>query len=260
MNARCKERRASESRGVCTCPSQEKRPGSVNSTGRLSRLVAGARLDRLHTDVNPLVVRSSSRTPTPAQIGCSSKRCAGARSSTSQTRPTRLGKIDNRVTARRAPMTSKSHSSESSGSLQGEDLEEHVIDMNHEAGRAYGWQRDELLGQPIHTIVPEERHAPDQAGRGHIRRPHAVAPARRPLEPRQHQAAHVRQPHDRPSPATRSGATSSRTSPRWTSAVSMSRSAWLTPMSAESHDALPVTALGRVVVQTMLAGGLRIPR
>ena len=39
-----------------------------------------------------------------------------------------------------------------------EDLEGCVIDLNHEAERAYGWSRDDLLGRPIRTIVPESRH------------------------------------------------------------------------------------------------------
>ena len=43
-----------------------------------------------------------------------------------------------------------------------EDLSGIVIDANREALRAYGWTREELLGQPITSIVPEERHG--QAG------------------------------------------------------------------------------------------------
>ena len=39
-----------------------------------------------------------------------------------------------------------------------EDLSGKVINLNQEAERAYGWQRDELIGQPIKAIVPEERH------------------------------------------------------------------------------------------------------
>jgi PAS domain S-box-containing protein len=39
-----------------------------------------------------------------------------------------------------------------------EDLEGQVIDMNLQAERSYGWRRDELLGQSIRTIVPEDRH------------------------------------------------------------------------------------------------------
>ena len=39
------------------------------------------------------------------------------------------------------------------------DLHGRVIDLNEEAVRVYGWARAELLGQPIKTIVPPERHA-----------------------------------------------------------------------------------------------------
>ena len=39
-----------------------------------------------------------------------------------------------------------------------EDLSGRIIGMNSEAERVYGWTRDELLGQPIQTIVPPERH------------------------------------------------------------------------------------------------------
>ena len=39
-----------------------------------------------------------------------------------------------------------------------EDLEGHVIEMNKEAEDVYGWSRSELLGKPIKTIVPPERH------------------------------------------------------------------------------------------------------
>lgn len=39
-----------------------------------------------------------------------------------------------------------------------EDLSGIVIDMNPEAESSYGWSREELLGKPIKTIVPRERH------------------------------------------------------------------------------------------------------
>jgi PAS domain S-box-containing protein len=39
-----------------------------------------------------------------------------------------------------------------------EDLDGRVVNMNQEAERAYGWTREELLRQPIRTIVPEDRH------------------------------------------------------------------------------------------------------
>ena len=42
-----------------------------------------------------------------------------------------------------------------------EDLEGVVTQMNDEAERAYGWSREELVGKPIRTLVPESRH--DQA-------------------------------------------------------------------------------------------------
>ncbi len=38
------------------------------------------------------------------------------------------------------------------------DLTGTIIDLNPEAERSYGWRREELLGQPIRTIVPPERH------------------------------------------------------------------------------------------------------
>jgi len=39
-----------------------------------------------------------------------------------------------------------------------EDLNGVVIDMNAEAELSYGWSRDELIGKPIKTIVPPDRH------------------------------------------------------------------------------------------------------
>ena len=42
-----------------------------------------------------------------------------------------------------------------------EDLKGFVLEMNREAEQTYGWSRDELLGKPIRTLVPESRH--DQA-------------------------------------------------------------------------------------------------
>ena len=39
-----------------------------------------------------------------------------------------------------------------------EDLSGNVIDLNREAQRAYGWQREQLIGQPIKRIVPEHRY------------------------------------------------------------------------------------------------------
>ncbi|MFC1628498.1 PAS domain-containing sensor histidine kinase [Gemmatimonadota bacterium] len=39
-----------------------------------------------------------------------------------------------------------------------EDLDGNVIELNDEAIRSYGWTREELLGNPIKTIVPEERY------------------------------------------------------------------------------------------------------
>ncbi|MEK6235972.1 MAG: PAS domain S-box protein, partial [Planctomycetales bacterium] len=39
-----------------------------------------------------------------------------------------------------------------------EDLTGVVLDLNHEAEQAYRWDRDELIGRPLKTIVPEDRH------------------------------------------------------------------------------------------------------
>ncbi len=39
-----------------------------------------------------------------------------------------------------------------------ENLDGIVIEMNEEVERSYGWSREELIGQPIRTIVPEDRH------------------------------------------------------------------------------------------------------
>ncbi|MDD9303941.1 MAG: PAS domain S-box protein [Desulfobacter sp.] len=39
-----------------------------------------------------------------------------------------------------------------------EDLHGIVVDMNLEAERSYGWSRKELIGKPIKTIVPFDRH------------------------------------------------------------------------------------------------------
>jgi PAS domain S-box-containing protein len=39
-----------------------------------------------------------------------------------------------------------------------EDLDGIVIEMNGEAEASYGWSRDELMGKPIKTIVPPDRH------------------------------------------------------------------------------------------------------
>ncbi|MEM8678954.1 MAG: PAS domain S-box protein [Planctomycetota bacterium] len=39
-----------------------------------------------------------------------------------------------------------------------EDLYGTVVSVNRAAEREYGWSRDELVGQPIKVLVPEERH------------------------------------------------------------------------------------------------------
>jgi PAS domain S-box-containing protein len=39
-----------------------------------------------------------------------------------------------------------------------EDLDGLVVDMNREAERSYGWSREDLIGWPIKTIVPPQRH------------------------------------------------------------------------------------------------------
>ena len=39
-----------------------------------------------------------------------------------------------------------------------EDLSGCVIEMNRATQKAYGWSREELIGQPIKRLVPEERH------------------------------------------------------------------------------------------------------
>ena len=39
-----------------------------------------------------------------------------------------------------------------------ENLDEIEIDLNREAERAYGWSREELIGEPIQTLVPPDRH------------------------------------------------------------------------------------------------------
>lgn len=40
-----------------------------------------------------------------------------------------------------------------------EDLDGLVIDMNQEVERSYGWTREDLIGRPIKTLVPLERHS-----------------------------------------------------------------------------------------------------
>ena len=37
------------------------------------------------------------------------------------------------------------------------DPQGRIIDLNPEAERVYGWSREELLGQPLETIVPPEQ-------------------------------------------------------------------------------------------------------
>ncbi len=39
-----------------------------------------------------------------------------------------------------------------------EDIKGNVLDMNKAVESEYGWSRDELIGQPIKRIVPEDRH------------------------------------------------------------------------------------------------------
>jgi PAS domain S-box-containing protein len=40
-----------------------------------------------------------------------------------------------------------------------EDIDGRITDLNAEAERAYGWRREELLGQPMLTLVPAEYHS-----------------------------------------------------------------------------------------------------
>ena len=47
---------------------------------------------------------------------------------------------------------------ESTDPIMIEDLNGVVIEMNDEAVNTYGWPREELIGKPIITIVPPERH------------------------------------------------------------------------------------------------------
>ena len=39
-----------------------------------------------------------------------------------------------------------------------EDLDGNVTELNAAAEEAYGWSRDEMIGKPIQTIVPPDRH------------------------------------------------------------------------------------------------------
>ena len=39
-----------------------------------------------------------------------------------------------------------------------EDSAGHITDLNTEAEQAYGWRREELIGQPIKTLIPPEYH------------------------------------------------------------------------------------------------------
>jgi PAS domain S-box-containing protein len=39
-----------------------------------------------------------------------------------------------------------------------EDMSGHILDMNPEAERTYGWTREELLGRPVKILVPPQRH------------------------------------------------------------------------------------------------------
>jgi PAS domain S-box-containing protein len=34
-----------------------------------------------------------------------------------------------------------------------------ILDMNPEAERTYGWSREELINQPVTTLVPPESHS-----------------------------------------------------------------------------------------------------
>lgn len=50
-----------------------------------------------------------------------------------------------------------------------EDLQGRILDMNPEAELAYGWSRQELLGQPVTVLIPPERHAHAHLIRQHCR-------------------------------------------------------------------------------------------